>query len=80
MSTAAELAMVERPFPETSGSVGQRFSDRLWGAILTGLGGAVLVVAGIIVWTLLDVSAPLARHEHLLAFLTGTVLSTSIEI
>ena len=65
--------MVERPFPETSGSVGQRFSDRLWGAILTGLGGAVLVVAGIIVWTLLDVSAPLARHEHLLAFLTGTV-------
>ncbi len=35
LSTAAELAMVERPSPETSASAGERFSDRLWGAILT---------------------------------------------
>jgi phosphate transport system permease protein len=46
--------------------------DRLWNAILLGFGGAVFVLAGLILVILLRSSQPLFRQVGFFSFLTGT--------
>jgi phosphate transport system permease protein len=50
---------------------GRRLADRLWGIGLTALGGAVLVVAGLIVLQLTRLSAPVLHRAGLLSFVTS---------
>ncbi len=52
---------------------GRRLSDRLWGILLTALGGAILLVAGVIVLSLLQVAAPTLHKISIWPFLTSKV-------
>ena len=56
---------------------GPRLSDRLWATLLTGLGGAVLVVAGVIVLSLLKVAAPALHKISVLSFLVNSTWDVS---
>jgi len=71
---ADPVVQTAQPAPrELSHAPGRRSSDRLWSATLTTLGGAVLVVAGVILFSLGHVSAPLWRTVHVFDFLFGSV-------
>ncbi len=77
MSTSAESAVappvLREALPQTGGVPGRRVADRLWSALLIAFGGAILVVAGVIVFSLGHVASPLLRATHLIDFLLGTV-------
>lgn len=61
------------PRAVTSGRRGLRnLGDRAWAALLYLLGGASLVVAGVIVLSLYDLSRPLAGKISIREFLTGS--------
>jgi phosphate transport system permease protein len=75
VGTASELTMTGRPDQQGEGAAGPgpRMSDRLWGATLTALGGAVLVVAGVIVLALWKVAAPTVEKTSVWGFLSSTL-------
>lgn len=70
MRTASEVALLRSSGAETS-APGRRLSDRLWGIGLTALGGAVLVVAGLIVLQLTRLSSPVLHQTGLWSFVTS---------
>ena len=78
MSAASNAVVVGGPDRgrEAAGP-GRRFSDRLWATALTGLGGMVLVVAGVIVLSLLQVAAPALHKISVFSFLVNQTWDVS---
>ena len=75
MALGSELTMTGAPGQPSEGAAGPgpRWSDRLWGALLTALGGGVLVVASVIVLSLLQVASPTLHKISIWSFLTNKV-------
>lgn len=63
----------EEAAPEQAAPAARRFNrgDRAWGLLLTALGGAILIVAGVIVIALLRVAHPALAEVGIGTFLTG---------
>ncbi len=68
MSPRRDIAPVPAATPARVGPLG----DRAWGWTITALGGAILVVAGLVVMELTRVSAPLWASTGIWKFLTST--------
>lgn len=63
---------VEDPSPRGEPRHSRAFSgDRLWAGVSGALGGMVLVVGGLIVWSLADLAVPAARSLGFFRFLVG---------
>jgi phosphate transport system permease protein len=67
------VTIASPPEPPPAQAKSARFSDRAWSALLTVLGGAVLVVAGVIVYSLGHVAEPLVGHVSVTHFLFSKV-------
>jgi phosphate transport system permease protein len=65
------FAPLSAPVPPQSSVRGQNIGDRVWHAVLGGFGGAVLIVAGIIVLVLARVAHPAVTAAGPIRFLTG---------
>ncbi len=71
-STFAAGSATEMPSPRRPSFFGHNAGDRAWGTIIGAFGGAVLVVGGLIVWSLADLAAPASHALGVGRFLVGS--------
>ncbi len=79
-AAAAARGPVKAPSAPPSAPLRVNLPDRAWAVILVTLGGAVLVVAGLIVASLFRLSTPLFAKIGLIAFVTGRTWDVTRDI
>ncbi len=69
---AGPMAASQSPPSGRSSSVSHNLGDRAWGTIIGAFGGTVLLVGGVILWSLADLALPAAGSLGVGRFLVGS--------